>query len=47
MSTARAQLRIADEEKVTVRLGVDACNLVRTIVDFDPGIEAGFADFCT
>jgi len=46
VSTTGAHLRIADEEKVTVGLGIDACNLVCAIVDFDPGSAAGFSDFC-
>jgi hypothetical protein len=46
VSTTGAHLRNADEEKVTVGLCVDACNLVCAIVDFDPGSSAGFADLC-
>ena len=46
MATAGSHLCIPDEEEVTLRLGVYTCNLVRTIVDFGPGIAASFADFC-
>ena len=46
MAAVCPHLRIADEEKVTIRLGVHTCNLVRTIVDFDPGIAASLADLC-
>ena len=47
MATAGPHLRIPNEEKVTLRVGVDTCNLVRTIVDFGPGIAASFTNLCT
>jgi hypothetical protein len=47
ISLTGPHLRVADEQEVSVGLGVDTCNLVRTVFDFDPGVAAGFADLCT
>jgi hypothetical protein len=47
ISLTGPHLRVADKQEVSVRLGVDTCNLVRTVFDFDPRIAAGFADLCT